>query len=139
MILIPSYLKPGDTVGIVATARWITEEQLEPGIRFFEEQGYRIKLGKYLAKKNFQLAGSDEERAFDMQEMLDDSSVRAIMIARGGYGTVRVIDKLRWDSWLQNPSWICGYSDITVLLSHVNNLNVLLLVFSTNRSQITKD
>ena len=124
MILIPSYLKPGDTVGIVATARWITEEQLEPGIRFFEEQGYRIKLGKYLAKKNFQLAGSDEERAFDMQEMLDDSSVRAIMIARGGYGTVRVIDKLRWDSWLQNPSWICGYSDITVLLSHVNNLNV---------------
>ena len=124
MILIPPYLKPGDTVGIVATARWITEEQLEPGIRFFEEQGYRIKLGKYLAKKNFQLAGIDEERAFDMQEMLDDSSVRAIMIARGGYGTVRVIDKLRWDSWLQNPSWICGYSDITVLLSHVNNLNV---------------
>jgi muramoyltetrapeptide carboxypeptidase len=59
-----------------------------------------------------------------MQEMLDDASVRAIMIARGGYGTVRVIDKLRWDSWLQNPSWICGYSDITVLLSHVINLNV---------------
>ena len=124
MILIPPYLKPGDTVGIVATARWITDEQLEPGIRFFEEQGYRVKLGKYLSKKNFQLAGSDEERAADMQEMLDDSSVRAIMIARGGYGTVRVIDKLRWNNWLEYPSWICGYSDITVLLSHVNNLNV---------------
>ncbi|MFM2000349.1 MAG: putative murein peptide carboxypeptidase, partial [Bacteroidota bacterium] len=124
MILIPPYLKPGDTVGIVATARWITKEQLEPGIRFFEEQGYRVKLGKYLSKKNFQLAGTDEERAADMQEMLDDSSVRAIMIARGGYGTVRVIDKLRWENWLQNPSWICGYSDITVLLSHVNNLGV---------------
>jgi len=124
MILIPPYLKPGDTVGIVATARWITEEQLEPGIRFFEENGYRVKLGRFLSKKNFQLAGSDEERASDMQDMLDDVSVRAIMIARGGYGTVRVIDKLSWDSWLQNPSWICGYSDVTVLLSHVINLNV---------------
>ena len=125
MILIPPYLKPGDTVGIVATARWITTEQLEPGIRFFEENGYRVKLGKYLSKKNFQLAGNDEERAADMQDMLDDSSVRAIMIARGGYGTVRVIDKLRWDKWLERPSWICGYSDITVLLSHASNLGVV--------------
>lgn len=119
---IPPFLQSGDTIGITATARWIGEEELNFAVGLLESWGYRVRLGKYLHKRHFQLAGDDSERAEDLQEMLDDPGISAILIARGGYGTIRIADRLDFSSFKKNPKWICGYSDITVLHAQVNQL-----------------
>jgi muramoyltetrapeptide carboxypeptidase len=116
---IPPFLKPGDKVGIAATARWITPSQLEAARALFSAQGWELVVAENVFEQEFQLAGNDEKRASGLQQLLDDSNIRAIVIARGGYGTVRVIDQLDFSNWKKHPSWICGYSDITVLLSHL--------------------
>jgi len=125
--IIPENLKPGDTIGIVATARWITHEQLEPALNIIRGWGFKVKCGKHVHKQVFQLAGSDEERTEDLQSMLDDDSVKAILIARGGYGTVRIVDSLDFTNFNRQPKWICGYSDITVLHDLLNNLGYATL------------
>ncbi len=116
---IPPFLKPGDKIGIAATARWITPAQLARARALFSEQGWEMVVAENVFEQEFQLAGNDERRALGLQKLLDDPSIRAIVIARGGYGTVRVIDRLDFSNWKNHPSWICGYSDITVLLSHL--------------------
>lgn len=123
-VIIPPFLKSGDKVAIVATARWITEDQLQPALDLFNEWGLQVVTGKNLHKKNFQLAGSDLERAIDLQEMLDNPEIRAIVIARGGYGTIRMLDQLDFSGFMKSPKWICGYSDITVLHAKLAQLNV---------------
>ncbi len=119
---IPPFLKPGDKIGIAATARWITPAQLERARALFSEQGWELVIAENVFQQHYQLAGSDEERAMNFQKFLDDPKIRAIVIARGGYGTVRVIDQLDFSKWKNHPSWICGYSDITVLLSHLEKM-----------------
>jgi muramoyltetrapeptide carboxypeptidase len=122
---IPPFLKKNDTVGIVATARWISEDVLQNAVGIMESWGYQVKVGKFVEEKNFQLAGSDVQRAQDLQLMLDDSEIKAIVIARGGYGTVRLLDRLNFDLFRKSPKWICGYSDVTALHSLVNtNLHI---------------
>lgn len=116
----PPFLKTGDKVGIIATARKVTHEEVEPAIRIFESWGLEVVEGKHLYDESHQLAGSDKARAADMQQMLDDIAIKAIFCARGGYGTVRIIDKLDFSAFKKNPKWIVGYSDITVLHSHVH-------------------
>lgn len=124
-MITPPYLRPGDKIAIVATARKISEEELQPAIKKFREWGYEIFLGKNIYAQENQYAGNDEQRLFDFQQMLDDPSVKAIVCARGGYGTVRFIDHIDFSTFAKIPKWIIGYSDITVLHSHIHtNLGI---------------
>lgn len=121
----PVSLKKGDRIGIVAPARKITENEIKPAIEIFESWGLNVVTGRYLYGTSHQFSGTDKERTNDMQNMLDDDSIRAIICARGGYGTVRIIDNLNFDRFIKNPKWIVGYSDITVLHSHIQtNYNI---------------
>ena len=118
--IIPGYLKNGDLIGITAPAGYITLEEIEPAIKQMESWGYRIKPGETIGKRDFTFGGTDAERANDFQQMLDDPKIKAIMCARGGYGAVRIIDKLNWIKFKIKPKWIIGFSDVTVFHSHLN-------------------
>lgn len=123
-MITPPYLKKGDKIGIVASARKVSAEELEPALNIFKAWGLEIALSKNLFKQEHQFAGTDDERTADLQQMLDDASIKAVICARGGYGILRVIDKLNFDSFKKNPKWIVGFSDVTVLHSHIHNLGV---------------
>ncbi len=116
----PPYLKTGDTVGIVSTARKISEIELQPALELLSDWGLNTKLGRTIGSQHDQFAGDDALRASDLQMMLDNPEIKAIWCARGGYGTVRLIDTLDFKCFSANPKWIIGYSDITVLHSHIN-------------------
>lgn len=120
----PPFLKSGDTIGIVATARWITEDALQPAIALFESWGLKVEVAPNVHSRHFQLAGDDVLRQRSLQEMLDRPDVQAIIVARGGYGTVRLIDQLQFDGMRRHPKWICGFSDVTVLHNALNNLGI---------------
>jgi muramoyltetrapeptide carboxypeptidase len=121
-MIIPPYLKKGDTVAIVATARKNIEDNLQPAISWLKNWGLEVVIGKTIGLDHNQLAGTDEERAADFQTQLDNPNIKAIWCVRGGYGTVRMIDLLDFTKFKQNPKWIVGFSDVTVLHSHLNNL-----------------
>ncbi|NQT77635.1 MAG: LD-carboxypeptidase [Bacteroidetes bacterium] len=116
----PSDLKPGDRIGIVAPARKVSRKEMAPAINILKEWGYEPVEGPNLYGEHDQFSGTDEERKADFQQMLDDVSVRAILCARGGYGSVRLIDQLDFSLFQKHPKWIVGYSDITVFHSHIN-------------------
>ncbi|THU41028.1 LD-carboxypeptidase [Niastella caeni] len=118
--ILPRYLKPGDTVGITCPAGSITLEEIQPAMIQMVEWGFNIKVGDTVGKKDFTFGGTDEERARDFQQMIDDPKVKAIMCARGGYGFVRIIDKLNFTKLAAQPKWIIGFSDVTVLHCHLN-------------------
>jgi muramoyltetrapeptide carboxypeptidase len=118
--IIPDYLKPGDTIGITSPAGFITIDDIQPAIQQITSWGFKIKTGMTIGKRNFGFGGTDEERIRDMQAMLDDPSIKAIMCARGGYGMIRIIDNLDFNRFLKKPKWIIGFSDVTVLHSHLN-------------------
>lgn len=118
----PPHLKKGDTVAIIATARKIDVSTLQPGIKLLESWGLKVILGKTIGKEQNQLAGADWQRATDLQEMLDNPSVKAIWAAKGGYGTVKIVDRVDFSNFKKNPKWIIGFSDVTVLHSHMNQL-----------------
>ena len=126
-MIIPPYLKKGDTVALVCTARKFTPEEAQPAIELFQSWGLNVKLGKTVGLDNFQLGGSDDQRTSDFQQMLDNPEIKAIWCARGGYGTVRIIDKIDFSNFRNNPKWIMGFSDVTVLHSHIHNLGVATL------------
>lgn len=117
---IPPYLMPGDTIGITVPAGFITLEDILPAVAQMESWGFKIKIGETVGKKDYTLGGTDEERLADLQQMLDDPSIGAIMCARGGYGAIRIIDKIDFSGFKRHPKWIVGFSDITVLHSHIN-------------------
>jgi muramoyltetrapeptide carboxypeptidase len=119
-MITPPYLKPGDKVAIVATARKVSFAEMEPAIKQFKAWGLTVLTGNYLTADYNQFAGTDKERTSDMQRMLDDPEIRAIFCARGGYGSVRIIDRLDFTEFVAWPKWIAGYSDITVFLSHIS-------------------
>jgi len=116
----PPYLKKGDKIGIVAPARKISKEEVQFAVDTFEAWGLNVVLGKNLFGNLNQYSGNDEQRAEDFQKMLDDASIRAIISARGGYGALRIIDKLNFKKFEEKPKWIIGYSDITVFHSHIH-------------------
>ncbi|HTD93607.1 MAG TPA: LD-carboxypeptidase [Chitinophagaceae bacterium] len=118
---IPPYLKAGDTIGITSPAGYITLDEIRPSIALMESWGYQVRVGSTIGKRDFTFGGTDEERADDLQHMLDDRSVKAIMCARGGYGSVRIVDRLKWNMFSKQPKWVIGFSDITVLHSHINH------------------
>ncbi|KLT64232.1 LD-carboxypeptidase [Pedobacter sp. BMA] len=116
---VPSYLKNGDEIGISSPAGYISPEEIQPSVLQMQSWGFNIKIGKTIGKRDYTYGGTDEERLSDFQTMLDDPNLKAIMCARGGYGFVRIIDRLDFSSFRKNPKWIIGFSDITVLHCHL--------------------
>ncbi len=116
----PPYLVKGDKIAIVSPARSITFDEVHPAIRFFQRHDLEVVLGTHVFSKHHQFAGTDAQRCRDMQQMLDDDEIRAIICSRGGYGTIRIIDNLDFTRFRQNPKWIVGYSDVTVLHAHIH-------------------
>lgn len=120
----PPFLKQGDTVGIVAPAGILKnrEGEINKAKALLKSWGLHAVVGKHIFNQGQHFAGSDDERCEDFQKALDDSSISAIWCARGGYGSVRILDKLDWTNFKENPKWIIGYSDITAIHSEVHNL-----------------
>lgn len=116
----PKYLTPGDKIAFAAPARKATFDSIKPSIRLFESWGLEVIIPDDLFAQQNQFAGSTETRANLFQQLLDDPSINAIICARGGYGTVHIIDKLDFTRFSQQPKWVVGYSDITVLHSHIH-------------------
>ena len=118
-MLRPVSLKKGDTVAIVSTARKISLAEIQPAADILALWGLNPVFGKNLFSEQNQFAGSDDERLADFQNALDDNNIKAILFARGGYGTVRIIDEVGWNGFKKNPKWLIGFSDITVIHSHI--------------------
>jgi muramoyltetrapeptide carboxypeptidase len=120
---IPPLLNQGDKIALVSPAKK-TQSNLEPALEIIKSWGIEPILGKnVLAAFNY-FAGTDEQRLSDLQWALDDPEIKAIIVARGGYGTTRILDQLDWSKFDLNPKWICGFSDITSFLALLNNQNV---------------
>lgn len=121
MMLRPPALQPGDTIYILSTARKITLDELQPALQIFESWGLRYIIGDTIGKSFRQFAGTDDERRTDFQTALDRPDVKAIICARGGYGTVRMMDDLNYDEFMKRPKWLVGFSDVTFLHVHISN------------------
>jgi len=119
---IPSYLRTGDKVTILAPAGLIEPGQIASAIKIIESWGLKIDLGKSIFSNHYNFSGTDTERTADLQEALDNPEIKAIFCARGGYGVLRIIDKIDWTNFIKNPKWIIGYSDITAIHATCNNL-----------------
>ena len=121
---IPPSLQKGDTIALVATARKNIDDNLKPAIDLLHSWGLEVVIGSSIGLDNNQLAGTDEQRAADFQQQMDNPNIKAIWCVRGGYGTVRMIDLLDFTKFKQNPKWIVGFSDVTVIHSYVNKLKI---------------
>ena len=119
MKIIPPYLKKGDKVAIVAPAKKIAAERIDNAVKIFTGWGLEVITGKHVLGSHNYFSGTEQQRTTDMQEVLDDDSVKAVFCARGGYGVVKIIDNLNFDRFKATPKWVIGYSDISVLHSHI--------------------
>jgi muramoyltetrapeptide carboxypeptidase len=124
LMIIPPYLKPGDRIRIVSPAGKVQKDKILPGIELLMEEGFDIIIGKHVFDKQFQYAGTDQQRASDLKEAINDPVTKAILCARGGYGTVRTIERLDFSAILRNPKWLVGFSDVTILHSVLNKLGI---------------
>jgi len=129
MIKTPPYLQKGDTIGLVCPAGSMPVEKISECIRVLNEDwGFTTKVGITIGQQYHYFSGTDEERLEDFQHMLDDDNVKAILCARGGYGLSRIIDKIDFTNFKTNPKWIIGFSDVTILHSHIyRNYNISTL------------
>lgn len=118
---IPPYLKPEDTIGITCPAGYMTQAEIMPAVQIMKSWGFNLRIGKTVGLRDFTFGGTDAERVADLQQMLDDPTIQAIMCARGGYGCVRIIDQIDWRKFVERPKWIIGFSDITVLHAQLNH------------------
>lgn len=119
MTIIPPYLQNGDTIGVVCPSGSMPLENMQACFTVLEQWGFRIKKGRTLDTQFHYFSGTDDERLQDLQNMLDDDEVKAIFCARGGYGLSRIIDNISFEKFTKQPKWIIGYSDITILHSHL--------------------
>lgn len=142
-MITPPYLQKGDTIAIVATARKNIEDNLQPAISWLKNWGLEVVIGNTIGLDKDQLAGTDEQRAADFQVQLDNPNIKAIWCVRGGYGTVRMIDLLDFTKFKQSPKWIVGFSDVTVLHSHLNTMGFQsihgIMPVSTKASEEAKE
>jgi len=123
-MIIPDFLKPGDNVAVVATAKKVNRENTLKGIEILKSWKLNVVLGKNIFNSYHQFAGTDAERIADFQEMINDPEIKAIFAARGGYGSTRIIDQIDFGPLKENPKWICGFSDITAIHLHLNKLGI---------------
>lgn len=120
MVKQPAFLKSGDRIGIMCPAGYMPLERTDACVRALQDWGFEVVLGNtFQSQSTTYFSGSDAARAADLQRMLDDDSIRAILFGRGGYGMSRIIDTLDFTRFLNAPKWIAGYSDITVILAHL--------------------
>lgn len=120
----PDYLKSGDTIAIIAPSGVLNNrnQAIENAKKLIIEWGLVPIIGNNIYKKNYHFAGNDKERFDDLQWAFDHKNIKAIWCARGGYGSIRIVDKLNFDQFKKYPKWLIGYSDITVLHNKLNNL-----------------
>lgn len=118
----PLFLNRGSKVAVVAPAKTVPAQQVREALTIIESWGLQVYLGEHLFDQHHVFAGSDENRLADLQQALDDPEIRAIFCARGGYGTVRIIDQIDWQGFQKSPKWIIGFSDITYLHGKLNQL-----------------
>jgi len=126
-LITPPYLQKGDTIAILAPAGILKPSRkavILEAKQLAESWGLTVILGKNMFNQGNHFAGNDSERASDFQKALDNKNIKAIWAARGGYGSVRILDKLDYTKFLKNPKWIIGYSDITAFHNHIHNLGV---------------
>lgn len=136
----PPFLRKGDTIGIVCPSGYLPLEDTNTCVQLLQEWGFRVRMGKTVGNRFHSFAGTDEERRIDLQQMLDDPSIQAILCGRGGYGMSRIIDELDFRRFKKNPKWIIGFSDITVLHAHLyGKLKLASLHASMARAFAEKD
>jgi muramoyltetrapeptide carboxypeptidase len=126
-MIIPPYLKEGDDVILIATARKISIEELKLSLRVFQSKGLNVLLGQHVFDINHQFAGTDQARQEDLQWALNHPTAKAIVIARGGYGSVRLLPDLDFSLLKKYPKWLVGYSDVTVLHNAFHNNKIATL------------
>jgi muramoyltetrapeptide carboxypeptidase len=135
------YLKKGDLIYITSPAKSIEKEHVIFSKKYLESRGFRVKISPHCTEQNNYFSGTDLERRSDFQTGIDDTEVKAILCARGGYGSVRIIDDLQWAAFLRNPKWIIGFSDITYFHNKINGFELpsihatMSLNFSTNTKE----
>ncbi|NMC99748.1 MAG: LD-carboxypeptidase [Bacteroidales bacterium] len=117
-----SVLKEGDKIIIVAPAGKVNKDELEYGIEVLKSWGLVVELGQNIFGDDTYFSASDERRLSDFQQALDNENYKAIFCARGGYGSIRIIEKLNWENFIKKPKWILGYSDITLILNKIQYL-----------------
>jgi muramoyltetrapeptide carboxypeptidase len=120
--IIPPYLQPGDEVAILSPASFPHTKNWKQGVEVLENWGLRVRNAPNYLSRHFGLGGTDAERLSDLQQMLDNPSIKAIFPIRGGYGSSRLLDSLDFSGFKSNPKWIVGFSDITALLCEVDRL-----------------
>jgi muramoyltetrapeptide carboxypeptidase len=120
----PSHLKQGDLIGMVCPAGAIPLERVQTCVQTLEAWGYKVVLGKTVGSKHYTFSGTDAQRAEDLQTMLDNPDVKAILCARGGYGLSKIIDQINFSKFIDQPKWVIGFSDITVLHAAIHQLGI---------------
>ncbi|MBL7912431.1 MAG: LD-carboxypeptidase [Bacteroidia bacterium] len=138
MAIIPPYLKKGDTILIIATARARSKEAIKPAIDILKSWGLKVELGPNVFKVHHQFAGTDEQRISDLQWAINHKSAKAVLISGGGYGTLRVVDHVNFKPLLKAPKWFVGYSDTTIIHNRLYHLKIAA-IHGTMAFQFPKD
>lgn len=144
-MIVPDALQKGDKIRIISPAGRVAEKYVVPAAEWLKKQGYRVDLGKHVFARHYQFAGTDKQRLEDLQEAFNDEETKAVLCSRGGYGTVRIIDKIDFTRFLKKPKWLIGFSDITILHTCFNNLDVATIhgvmprYFFTKKNEPTKN
>ena len=120
--IIPPFLKPGDEVAILSPASFPPTDNWKMGVEVLENWGLRVRNAPHYLSRHYGLGGTDAERLSDLQQMLDDPSIKAIFPIRGGYGVSRLLDSLNFSGFVSSPKWIIGFSDITALLCELDSM-----------------
>ncbi len=118
------FLHPGQTIGLIAPARKISKQELQPAIEIIKRRGYKIHLATHIWEQENQFAGTDNQRAADLQQMIINPEIKAVFSVRGGYGSIRIVDKIDFTPLISNPKWLVGYSDFTVFHCHLSRIKV---------------
>ena len=113
------FLKQGSVIGITCPSGYVSADRVSYAITVLEKWGFTVKRGNTIGSEHFYFSGTDSQRLADLQQMMDDTTIDAILMGRGGYGMSRIIDGLDFKRFLKKPKWICGFSDITVLHNHL--------------------
>lgn len=122
MLTAPPYLKKGDKVAITAPASKLDRSSIDIGVQILESWGLEVVIGKTIGSRFYDFADTLENRTVEFQSFLDDSSIKFILAARGGYGCSNIIDYLDFEKFKATPKWVCGFSDLTAMLLHINGL-----------------
>lgn len=121
---LPAFLQPGDKIAMVSVAGNILREPVERARHLLEDESFIVEVGLHTFDEFHMFAGTDSDRAYDMQQALDDPEIRAILFTRGGYGSIRTLSLLEWSGFFKHPKWLIGFSDITVFHSFLTSHDV---------------